>query len=337
MKKIGVLVCGLGFIATTEHIPALKRMPEVELVGVVSSSRERSRSIAEKFKVKRWYTDYDKALEDPEVEVVDITSPTFRHKEQVLKAVEANKHVIVEKPIALRLSDAKEMTEKAKKRDVKFMVAHCLRFWPEYVRVKEMLDEGVIGEPRIARAYRLSSYPMWSWKLWHKHIELSGGVAVDLMIHDIDFLRWTLGEVDEVFARGGIYLFKDATAHDFMHALLKFKRGAIAYVEGSWIMPKEFPFTTYLEVAGTKGLLVVDNQTTATLRLFRRGVQEVLTPVAENAYYLELKHFIECIREDKEPSISGEEATRSLEVALACIKSVRENRPIKLPLTEEVI
>ncbi|RLE58658.1 MAG: gfo/Idh/MocA family oxidoreductase, partial [Thermoprotei archaeon] len=221
--------------------------------------------------------------------------------------------------------------------DVKFMVAHCLRFWPEYMRVKEMLDEGVIGEPRIARAYRLSSYPMWSWKLWHKHIELSGGVAVDLMIHDIDFLRWTLGEVNEVFARGGIYLFKDATAHDFMHALLKFKSGAIAYVEGSWIMPKEFPFTTYLEIAGTRGLLVVDNQATATLRLFRRGVQEVLIPVAENAYYLELKHFIECVREDKEPSVSGEEATRSLEVALACIKSVRENRPIKLPLTEEVI
>jgi len=338
LRKIGVLVVGTGMISVNEHLPALARMPNVEIVGIVSRSRSRAEELARKFNAKKAFTDLDEALKAEGVEVVDITRPTYEHKECVLRAFEYGKHVIVEKPIALKLSDAREMINTAKRKGLKFMVAHVLRFWPEYVKAKELIESGAIGEPRIARAYRQLEYPTWSYKMWHKDILKSGGVAVDLSIHDIDYLRWVMGEVDTVYAQGGVYVFKDATAYDYVHMLLKFKSGAIAYVEGSWIMPKGYPLHMYLEVAGTNGLLTVDNLSTAGLKVFKSGGQvSYSTPVPENGYYLELKHFIDCVINDKEPLVTGEEALKSLEVALASIKSIREGMPVKLPLTEEVL
>lgn len=89
--------------------------------------------------------------------------------------------------------------------------------------------------------------------------------------HDIDFLRWSLGEVSEVYAQRGTYLRKNASAHDYAHALLKFKSGAIAYVDGSWIMPEGYPFMTYLEITGSNGILQVDNASTSTVSLYGVG------------------------------------------------------------------
>jgi len=335
MGKIKVAVIGCGFIATAEHLPSFKQLEDVEITAVVDIIEERARKAAETFKVSKWYTDYTKVIEMKDIDVVDVCTPTYTHCEITVAALKSGKHVVCEKPIALKLKEADEMINTAKKEGLKFMVAHCLRFWPEYVRVKDLVESGAIGEPRIARAYRQSSFPAWA--PWHKKLEMGGGVFIDMSIHDVDFLRWVLGEVEEVYAQGGVLLYKDSTAPDYVHALLKFKSGAIAYVEGSWIMPEGFPFTTYLEIAGTKGLLTVDNHYTASLKVFKKNSCADYTPQTEDAYFLELKHFIECVKEDKEPLVTGEEAKKTLEVVLAALKSLKEGRPVKLPLSEEVI
>ena len=337
MKRVGVAVIGAGFIAREAHLPAWVRLKEARLVAVVRRSEKEAKAIAESFGAERYFTDYVKALELKDVDIVDICTPTYTHKEIAVEAAKYGKHILLEKPIALRLCDADEIIGAARRHGVKLMVAHCLRFWPEYVKVKELVDNGEIGEVKVARAYRLSSFPRWSG--WFGREELSGGVIVDMGIHDIDYLRWLMGEVKEVYARGG-HVRKwvpGLTALDYVHVLMKFNGGGIAYIESSWAMPDRFPFTTYLELAGTEGLLVVNNRNTASLTIYRDGDVRSYTPFSEDAYYLEIREFLRAVLEDRAPPIPGEEARRSLEVALASLKSAKERAPVRLPLKEEVI
>lgn len=335
MAKYGVAVIGCGFISAF-HIPSWKRLLGSDVVAVVDIIEERAKGAAEKYGVEKWFTDYKRVLDLNNVDIIDVCTPTYTHAEIAIDSMKSGKHVLVEKPISLKLREADEMISTARRENVKFMVAHCLRFWPEYVVIKRIVERGDIGEPRVARAYRQSGFPLWA--PWHKDINLGGGVFVDMSIHDVDTLRWVVGEVEEVYARGGVLKTEGSTAYDFAHALLRFKNGAIAYVEGSWVQPEGYPFSTYMEIVGTGGALKVDNHTTSAVRVFKKGQPPVdYTPASEDAYFLEIKHFLRCVDRDEEPAVGGEEARRTLEVALAAVKSIRENKPIKLPLREEVI
>ena len=334
MDKLRVAVIGAGFIARV-HIPSWKRIPGVELVSVVDIVEDKAKGYAEEFKIPAYYKDFREMLEKEDVDIVDICTPTYTHAEIAIESMKAGKHVLTEKPIALKTKDAREMIETAKKQGVKFMVAHCLRFWPEYVVIKRIVENGDIGEPRVARAYRQSGFPVWA--PWHFDENKGGGVFVDMSIHDVDTLRWIIGDVEEVYARGGVLKEKKSTAYDYVHALLKFKNGAIAYVEGSWIQPEGYPFSTYMEIVGTKGALRVDNHETAAVKIWRPGqLPQDFTPNSEDAYYLEIKNFYEAVKYDKEPAVPGEEGLKTLEVVLAAVKSIREGKPVKLPLSEEV-
>ncbi|MCS7104078.1 MAG: Gfo/Idh/MocA family oxidoreductase [Thermofilaceae archaeon] len=335
MGGLGVAVIGCGFISGV-HLRAWKKIPDVKLLAVVDVIEGKAKKAAQDFDVPHRFTDYHKVLDMKDVEIVDICTPTYTHAEIAIAAAKNGKHVLVEKPIALKLREADEMIEAARKAGVKFMVAHCLRWWPEYVEAKQLVENGAIGEPRIARAYRHSSFPEWTF--WHKDRRLSGGVFVDMSIHDVDYLRWVLGEVEEVYARGGVLKTPDSTSHDYTHAILKFRDGAIAYVEGSWIQPVGFPFSTYLEIVGTKGMLTVDSQSPASLRIYKPNMPPAIyTHFEEDAYDKEIRHFYECVSEDREPAVTGEEARKTLEVVLAAVKSVDSGRPVRLPLEGEVI
>lgn len=334
--EIGVCLVGCGFIGSM-HAERWRQIPEAKLVACVDLEEERAKFFKETYGFQEYGEGLDRFLSLDTVDVVDVCTPTYTHKDIVLKCLEHGKHVIVEKPVSLKLSDAREMTRRAANSGLKLMVAHVLRFWGEYVLAKKLITDGAIGEPSVARAYRQSAFPSWAWENWHDYLNKGGGVFVDMSIHDVDFLRWSLGEVDEVYAQGGTYVRRNASSHDYTQALLKFKSGTIAYVEGSWIMPEDYPFTTFLEVAGTRGILQVDNQSTATVSLHRRGRVERFTPFYKDGYYLELKAFIDSVLTDTPPPVGGEEGLRSLEVVLAALKSVLTGEPVKLPLEADVV
>ncbi|MEM3660378.1 MAG: Gfo/Idh/MocA family oxidoreductase [Thermoproteota archaeon] len=334
--KIGICLVGCGFIGST-HAERWRQIPEARLVACVDLEKERAKFFEETYGFQECGEELDRFLRLDTVDVVDVCTPTYTHKDIVLKCLEQGKHVIVEKPISLKLSDAREMIRRAADSRLKLMVAHVLRFWGEYVLAKRLITEGAIGEPSVARAYRQSAFPSWAWENWHDYLNKGGGVFVDMSIHDVDFLRWSIGEVEEVYAQGGTYVRRNASSHDYTHALLKFKNGAIAYVEGSWIMPEDYPFTTFLEVAGTRGILQVDNQSTATVSLHRRGRVDRFTPFEKDGYYLELQAFAQSVLNDTPPPVSGDEGLRSLEVVLAALKSVLTGEPVKLPLEADVV
>jgi len=333
MSRLKVALIGAGFIGSI-HAARWKMVEEAEIITVVDILEERARKLAGKYRIKSFYRDFREALKNEDIDIVDVCTPTYTHKEVSLECIEQGKHVIVEKPIALKLKDADEMIEASRKNNVKFMVAHCLRFWPEYVVVKRIVDSGELGEPRVIRACRQSPFP--DWAPWHNDLKMGGGVFIDMSIHDVDFLRWSIGDVVEVYARGGVLKRKKATAYDYVHTILRFSNGAIGYVEGSWIMPKSFPFTTYLEIVGTKGVLKVDNHTTASVKVFTEDSASDYTFIYKDAYYEELKQFAKSVINNKEPPISGIEARKSLEVALAAVKSIKDGEPVKLPLKGDI-
>jgi predicted dehydrogenase len=335
-RSIGVCLVGCGFIGSV-HAERWRRVAGSRLIACVDVEEDRAKSFEDAYGFERSGVHLDDFLELDSVDVVDVCTPTYTHRDIVLRCLEHSRDVLVEKPIALRISDAREMVRKAQAEGRKLMVAHVLRFWGEYVVAKGLIDSGSIGRPVVARAYRQSTFPAWAWNNWHDHMGKGGGVFVDMSIHDVDFLRWSLGDVEEVYAQGGTYLRRGASSHDYTHASLKFKGGAIAYVEGSWTMPEGYPFTTFLEVAGTDGILQVDNMSTATISLYGANRVERLTPSERDGYYLEIKAFADAVREDAQPPVSGEEGMKSLEVVLAALRSALSGKPVRLPMEGEVI
>ncbi|MFP3195161.1 MAG: Gfo/Idh/MocA family oxidoreductase, partial [Caldivirga sp.] len=306
------------------HLPVLSSLSGVEVSAIFGIPYEDALMLARRFKIPKVTDDWRSVVHDPSIDVVLVATPTYTHRAIAEEAIKAGKHVMLEKPIALTVKDGEELVKAYEAGGVKLMVAHCLRFWPEYVRARELMMAGRVGEPRVARAYRLSSHP----GRWFRFQELSGGVAVDMSIHDLDYLRWTLGEVKRVYAVGGTYSSDSATSIDHFMATLEFENGAVAYVEGSWAMPRNFPFTTYLEIVGTKGLLTVDNQSTSTIEAYIDNSYYRYGPIYRNAYYLEWVAFLDWLNKGVKPPIEPSDAVEALRLALAINKSITEGRVV---------
>jgi predicted dehydrogenase len=276
-------------------------------------------------------------IADPEIDIVDICLPTYKHKEYVLKAATSGKHVFCEKPIALTLPDAIEMTEFCKKSGVCFMVGHVVRFFPEYKKIFEIKERGDIGKIVMARLYRGGSYPSHGIDNWFDDEKKSGGMFVDLSIHDFDFLRVLFGEVYSVHAKSAkLNTPQCRKNYDHGMAIVRFKNDLIAHIEGSWAEPSGSPvgFGTTYEIIGTEGMLVFNFEESATLRMQCTNDSSVeflkTAPSVINPYYEELKSFVNSVRNHLPVSVSGTDASEALKIALAANQSARSQRTVTL-------
>jgi len=341
LEKMGVAVVGCGFMGNV-HLNAWSMIPEAKVVALVDIRPNMAKGVGRKFKAKV-FRDLDRAMKEADVDVVDITTPTFTHRDHVIKAVQAGKQVMVEKPFALTLKDVDQMISAVHKAGVKLMVAHCIRFFGEYAKIKELVSQGSIGEPVISRGLRAGPLPTWGTRSWFLDQEKSGGVGIDLAIHDIDFTRWCFDDkVKTVYAKVGRLAHKKGVCDDHALFILRFEHGGIAHIEASWAVPRQYPFTTYFEIAGRKGFLSVDNSSVAPITVMSNGKVERISPETMptvpgmpfpiDPYYREVRHFVDCLENGKEPLTNGEEAKKSLEIALAGIRSSKTGSVVKLPL-----
>jgi predicted dehydrogenase len=256
--------------------------------------------------------------------------PTPIHRALAEQAAAAGKHVFCEKPIALTVADAMAMTEACHRAGVRLMVGHVVRFFPEYARIQGLLTEGAIGQVGVARVSRVNAYP-YAGRSWYADFDQSGGPIVDLMIHDLDTLRWYFGEVERVYARGLSYSqYRDKV--DYALAILRFAGGEIAHVETSWAHTS---FRTAIEIAGSDGIIRHASDETVTLRIEQTtapeaaaGVQVPRSPLPESPYQTELRHFVDRLADGAPFLTDGEEATRSLALALAVLESVRTGKAV---------
>ncbi|MFC4440008.1 MULTISPECIES: Gfo/Idh/MocA family protein [Natrialbaceae] len=309
-------IAGAGFTART-HIEAY-RETDVEIAALSSPSGP-DETIAEFDLDAEAYTDVDAMCDRADLDFVDVCTPTHTHLPIVRTAVDSGLDVFLEKPIAESLDSARELAAVVDDADVTCMVGHVVRFVPAYRRASE-LD---IGSPGVARARRLSPFPDWGSNEWFADPEKSGGIFVDLAIHDLDYLRWCWGPVDRVFARTSG---KSTSAHGF--ATLRFENGAVGYVEASWAQPSERPLTYELELAGDDGLVEFSSATDEPYVRWNEEGSTVERPLSEDGYRRELEHFVSSLESDSKPAVGPEDAVESLRLALAARRSAERGEPV---------
>lgn len=313
------------------HAAAYAAMDNVRLAGIIDIQQEKVRKLAEQLGTQA-FASYEEAMEALErVDVVDVCLPTNLHSVFVKKAADDGKHVICEKPLARTLETAREMIEYCKQKNVKLFVGHVLRFFPEYREAKALVDQGAIGDTAVVRTTRGGAFPS-AWNNWYSDFQTSGGLILDMIIHDFDFLRWCYGDVERVYAKS--ILGRGFYPLDYALVTLRFESGMMAHVEGSWAHDQ---FTMKFELAGKDGIIDYDSSKDKPLVAFSRakkdgtgGVAVPESPLKENPYLLELKHFIACLEKGADPIVSAEDAYEAMRIALAAIESVQTGKPVVL-------
>lgn len=322
--RVGLV--GAGFMGGV-HLSAYANIPEVEVVGVADASIENAARAAQTAGA-RPYASYDELIAAEDVEVVDVCLPTAFHRDVAVRAAGEGRHVILEKPIARTNEDAREILDAFSAEGPRLFVGHVVRFFPEYVAIKEKVEAGDLGTVGVVRTSRRSPL-LLGWNDWYADWRASGGVLLDLVIHDFDFLRWTLGEVERVYARG--ILGREYNRLDYALVTLRFRGGAIAHVEGHWGYPG--PFNYSIEVAGSRALLTANSTEPAALELIRTPDAPGEVPglaAGKSPYEAELAHFIRCIATGAESIVEGRDAYEALRISLAATESVLTGRPVTM-------
>jgi len=281
---------------------------------------ERAEEIAEEFGAPAWYDSVDDLLGDPEVDVVHVATPVYLHREFVLRAAEAGKHVLCEKPMALNAGEAEEMVRACREAGVVLMVAFVLRFHPGLLVVRDLL--GRIGRPVLARTQLLKYTPRepGSWRLDPK---LSGGgVLMDIGSHALDLLCFLFGEVEAVWADAANRAF-DWPVEDTARVGLRFRGGGFGEIFVSFGVPRMGKF---LEVYGTEGSLFVEADPPHT-QGWRIEVGDEVREVPSADLYMELvEHFGRVVEGEEEPLAPGETGWYNMKVLNAAYRSAREGR-----------
>jgi predicted dehydrogenase len=266
------------------------------------------------------------------VDVVVICLPTFSRVEILKAAVESGKHIFCEKPLALNPTAAKEVESLLRGYPRCIMVGQVLRFFWEYKQLRKMVLDGVVGQIGTVRMSRCVGYP--GQDSWFADPLKSGGIILDLLIHDIDFLLWTFGDIEHVFAQS--LTGKEVVQLDYALLNLQMRSGALAHIEGSWAHPVG-SFRQTVEICGSRGVLDFDSQSAhdfqwiSTCDTGRSGASRISFPevsARSDPYFAEISHFIECVRNQQPPVVSWREALKACEVAFLAIESAQRRIPM---------
>lgn len=317
-----LVLVGTGFMAET-HASNLARMDDTSIVAVVSPSGPES--FVERFSLDATaHTDLEVAIETCDADAAVVCTPTHTHRGLIETALDHEMAVFCEKPLATSLAETSAIRDAVAGADVPLMVGHVVRYFPEYATAKREVDDGAVGRAGVARARRVSPVPDWGSDDWFAEAEKSGGVFVDMAIHDFDYLRWVWGDVKRVFAR----MTGDPPAQHGT-AILRFESGAVGCVEASWAQPATRGLAMELELAGDEGVVQV-NSDAAPYRAFTGENSIVENTLAENGYYRELAHFLDCLESGADPDVGISEATEALRLSVAARRSARRGTPVTL-------
>lgn len=330
MIRVGVI--GYGTMGRV-HSQAYQELNTAELVTVADQDPKRQKLIQQELGVKA-VSNADEIFQDDSIDLVDICVPTYLHEQMIAKAVKAGKHIFCEKPLARSLEQGKKILALTEGYSKKVGVGHVVRFSPEYMAARESILQGEIGRTAVVRTFRGGSQFPRGWQDWYSDFDLSGGVILDLVIHDIDYLRWVFGDVERVYAKST----RGRTSAKLEHTMivLRFKNGVIAHVEGSWTnYPGQF-YTTF-EFSGDEGMISFDSRKAAPIvqvstRQGRdiQGVAVPENPFLISPYTAEIADMIDSIKNNRQPAVSVQDAFETLTVALAAVESAQTGKVISL-------
>jgi UDP-N-acetylglucosamine 3-dehydrogenase len=305
VRPLRVGVIGVGAMGEN-HARLYYELPGVELIGVADTNETLAASIAQSYGCKA-FAGYNDLL-DENLDALSIAVPTTLHKQVALDAIKRGINVLVEKPIADTIENADEIIEAARQKGVKLMVGHVERFNPAVIKLKELKDNGLLGNVVSISAKRVG--------LYNPRIK-DVGIIIDLGTHDIDIMSYLYGErIKEVYASAGSVVHSH---EDHAIITLNFHNGSSGVIDTNWLTPHK---VRNLTVIGSQGIAEVD-YIEETLRIFDQEWIRDAKIEKEEPLKLELLHFIDCVQHDKKPLVSGEDGRHALEVALAAVESAR--------------
>jgi predicted dehydrogenase len=344
-QPVRVGLVGSQFVSTI-HAESLKTVPQAEIVAVASPSEGHAEAFAEKFAIPHALADYRKMLEMDEIDMVVLGLPNDLHCQVTLDAAAAGKHVVCEKPLCLNLREADRMIEACRRAKVKLMYAEELCFAPKYVRLKQLLDDGALGEPTLVKQSEKHDGPHAA-HFWDVD-RSGGGVAMDMGCHAVEFFRWMLGKpkIRSVYAQMSTQVHADKTrGDDNALIVLEFEGGAIGLAEESWTKLGGMDDRT--EVYGSKGVAYADLLRGNSIVTYSAGgygyaVEKaastagwsftIYEEIWNYGFPQEFAHFVDCVQNDKQPLETGEDGRAVLEALFAAYQSAGTGQKVALPL-----
>lgn len=344
--KVGVI--GAGDVSRL-HANAYKKVSNASVVAVADVEKERADFLAKDLGAKKVFGSVDEILRDAEVEAVDICVPPAYHASVAIAAANAGKHILLEKPMATGVAACDEIIDAVHRANITFMMAHSLRFFPPFLKVKELIDTGGVGRLIRMRATLMSHFPYNKWRL--DPSIAGGGVLTEYGTHPIYLTQWFLGKIDRVFAfTGGI---RDALkVEETAIAVLESKDGKFGIIDLNLNGP--FPlWDDHLEFIGTKGYIVANGVERQILRgppllhykddgiwnAYREQTFFDLYPMNFpneiewnwlNCFMYEIQEWASSVLEKRPPRITAEEGRSSIQVLQACYESSRTQKAVTI-------
>jgi predicted dehydrogenase len=342
MSMVRVGIVGIGFMGVT-HFKAYQEVEGAQVAAIFTRDPKKlagdwtnvrgnfggAGGVQDLTGIKQ-YSDLDALLADPEIDLLDLCLPSYLHREITLQALDAGKHVLVEKPIALSVADADVMIAAAEKAGRLLMVAQVLRFWPEFAAIKDIIDSGECGALRGAHFKRVITRPTWSGDDWFSDPEKTGGAVVDLHIHDTDFVQYLFGPPAAVWSTGTV---SPRGQVDYLVTEYQYPgKNICVTAQSGAVAMKGIEFEHGYDVYFERGMLRHNSKDTPALQLYTEdgGMREV-TPRISSAFAEQLRTAVHGVVSDALPEvISGRSARNSLQIVLAEAESVKRGAPIQI-------
>lgn len=331
--RINVGVIGLGRLGSLYTQYLCYQIPGANVFAVADASPGKAAEIAHTYGVTHSFADYREMLDLPDLDAVVIVSPTSTHREIVVDASARGKMIFCEKPLSLSLEETVEMKKAVQQSGVFFHMGFMRRFDRGYAVAKQRILEGEIGDPIVFKA---SSRDPFRPSLEYADPKMSGGLLLDMGIHDFDLARWFMGDVTEVYSIGGVLAYPEMeTIKDIDNAMvsLTFENGTIGTADMS--RSGVYGYDIRTEVMGTRGTIQIGYLRETPITILRKeGVSHDTVPFFmerfEQSYILQLKDFIENARKQNEPSVTIEDGEWALLVGHAATCSIYENQPVTI-------
>lgn len=320
MIRVGIVgMGGMGWFHASRYfqIPGVQvtaiadvRPDRLEAKNAVQINIENRAALPDLSAVER-YPEGGALIESAAVDIVDICLPSFLHAPYTIRALEAGRHVLCEKPMALNAADASAMIAAARQAGRKLMIAQCIRFWPEYRFLKRKLGDGSLGRLLSLHLYRIGGRPAgWGWENWFMDPARSGGALFDLHVHDVDFVNALFGAPEQISAAARRA--EPNSPIEVIHALYNYRGGPQVSIHGGW-SEVQIPFKAGYEAWFERGFVRLDTDHTPTLTVYDDPAR--LNACAADyepgdAYLNEIQYFIDCVREDRQPDECPPESAR---------------------------
>jgi len=334
MEKARIGIVGLGAVAQAIHLPILSKFPDVEIVAVCDLDRAKAQFVADKFKVRRYYNNFEKMLAiEQDLNGIDICTPTMLHKDMALAALEEKNNILIEKPLARTFAEAEEIVVAAKKFRQTLMVGMNNRFRPDAMILKSFIEDHALGELFYAKAgwfKKLNTESDWLTK----KTKSGGGVVLDLGIVMFDLAFWMMGypEVKEVTATNYTHHTKDV--EDSSVVYIKMKNGSTLTIEASWSFESTSDFF-YCDCFGTEG-----SGSLNPFRIVKRmhgnlvnvapASTETPQSLYRKSYENELKHWVGSLRGLHQVISSGDEAVHRMKIVDLIYKSAKRGKAVEV-------